>query len=387
MKKILVIHTKYRITGGEDIAVEKEVAELKKNYTVETLYFSNKNTDNYLLELIRFVTSVNLQANREIENKITQFQPDIVYIHNTWFKSSLGIIKILKKSNIKFFIKLHNYRFDCGRYFTKFAHLRSQNICSACGLSKKKNIIFNKYFQDSYIKSIFLIIYSKRYFKLLRESSIVTLTDFQKNFLIERNFRTENIFKLVNPMGDVKRNLEMQTNIFPPKSFLIYAGLISFEKGVQDLIDTYNLLVNFDKKLLIAGEGPLLNKLKNKNKNKNIVFLGQISNDAVISFISKSYSVITNTKLYEGQPTLLSEASKLGINSVYPKSGGISEFFPENNPFAFKSGDKIDLLKKLKLLKHEEIVNNQSRSNSLHIETLLSTETYFEKFKELTEKC
>ena len=86
MKKILVIHTKYRITGGEDIAVEKEVAELKKNYTVETLYFSNKNTDNYLLELIRFVTSVNLQANREIENKITQFQPDIVYIHNTWFK-------------------------------------------------------------------------------------------------------------------------------------------------------------------------------------------------------------------------------------------------------------------------------------------------------------
>ena len=98
MKKILVIHTKYRITGGEDIAVEKEVAELKKNYTVETLYFSNKSTDNYLLELTRFVTSINLQANKEIETKIKQFQPDIVYIHNTWFKASLGIIKILKKS-------------------------------------------------------------------------------------------------------------------------------------------------------------------------------------------------------------------------------------------------------------------------------------------------
>ena len=42
MYKILVIHTKYRITGGEDIAVENEVSILKKNYEIETLYFSNK---------------------------------------------------------------------------------------------------------------------------------------------------------------------------------------------------------------------------------------------------------------------------------------------------------------------------------------------------------
>jgi len=42
MKKILVIHTKYRITGGEDIAVDSEVATLKKYFNVETLYFQIK---------------------------------------------------------------------------------------------------------------------------------------------------------------------------------------------------------------------------------------------------------------------------------------------------------------------------------------------------------
>ena len=36
MKKILVIHTKYRITGGEDIAVDSEVATLKRYFNVET---------------------------------------------------------------------------------------------------------------------------------------------------------------------------------------------------------------------------------------------------------------------------------------------------------------------------------------------------------------
>ena len=48
MYKILVIHTKYRITGGEDIAVESEVSALKNNFLVETLYFSNKDIDRSL---------------------------------------------------------------------------------------------------------------------------------------------------------------------------------------------------------------------------------------------------------------------------------------------------------------------------------------------------
>ena len=37
--KNFVIHTKYRITGGEDIAVDSEVATLKKYFNVETLFF------------------------------------------------------------------------------------------------------------------------------------------------------------------------------------------------------------------------------------------------------------------------------------------------------------------------------------------------------------
>ena len=41
MKKILVIHNRYRILGGEDIAVENEVNILSKHFDVKTLYFNN----------------------------------------------------------------------------------------------------------------------------------------------------------------------------------------------------------------------------------------------------------------------------------------------------------------------------------------------------------
>ena len=41
MKKILIIHTRYMNIGGEDIAVDKELQLLNKNYEVRFLSFKN----------------------------------------------------------------------------------------------------------------------------------------------------------------------------------------------------------------------------------------------------------------------------------------------------------------------------------------------------------
>ena len=41
MKKILVIHNKYKHEGGEDLAVQNELTLLKKNYEIKELYFKN----------------------------------------------------------------------------------------------------------------------------------------------------------------------------------------------------------------------------------------------------------------------------------------------------------------------------------------------------------
>ena len=47
MKKILIVHTKYRLKGGEDIAVENETKFLKNHFQVETLFFSNETTNSF----------------------------------------------------------------------------------------------------------------------------------------------------------------------------------------------------------------------------------------------------------------------------------------------------------------------------------------------------
>ena len=54
MKKILIIHNKYREVGGEDIAVENEINLLKKSYEVKVLYFNN-NFQSFINTLISFL--------------------------------------------------------------------------------------------------------------------------------------------------------------------------------------------------------------------------------------------------------------------------------------------------------------------------------------------
>ena len=191
MKKILLVHTRYRITGGEDIAVDNEILALKKVYDVEALIFSNNEIDNIFKQIIYFLINKNSQSDKLLENKLNSFKPDMVYIHNTWFKASLGIFRLLKKHNTKFVIKLHNYRFECGRFFFKASHLKGNSFCSACGYHKTDTFLFNKYFKDSYIKSLLLIIYCKQYYKILKNSNVLTLSNFQKQYLINDGFEVK----------------------------------------------------------------------------------------------------------------------------------------------------------------------------------------------------
>ena len=94
MKKILILHNKYIAKGGEDIAVQREIELLKEKYIVKELIFDNKDTG-ILNTLIIFLTNSNFRVNKIIKNTINDFQPNYVYIHNTWFTISLQIFKIL----------------------------------------------------------------------------------------------------------------------------------------------------------------------------------------------------------------------------------------------------------------------------------------------------
>ena len=58
MKKILVIHNKYRLEGGEDIAIQNELKVLKKNFETRILYFDNE-IESYVRQFFYFLFNKN----------------------------------------------------------------------------------------------------------------------------------------------------------------------------------------------------------------------------------------------------------------------------------------------------------------------------------------
>ncbi len=377
MKKILVLHNNYQNLGGEDIAVDHEIQILKTYYEVETILFDNKIT-NYFAQLVYFLLNKNSNSVKKLEKKIKEFKPDAVYIHNTWFKASLGVFDLVKNLSIPTIIKIHNFRYYCTRSYSSKSHLGGNNLCYACGYKKKSNKIFNRYFEESFIKSIFVIIYGRRYFRLLQnpEFKILVLTDFHKNFIQKLGNFNSNVFVQPNPLKTPSTNkTEKQKNYFT------YAGRISKEKGVDKLIETF-LNANLSNSFLkIVGEGPLLDDLQNQYMdNENVEFLGLLQNNKVLDLIGKSLAVVTATRLYEGQPTFLCEASLLGIPSIYPKVGGIGEFFPENYRLSYNQFDYEDLKNKLKLIENKEIAKEIGTENKEFIINYLDKDKLIDRF-------
>ena len=379
MKKILVIHTNYQNTGGEDIAVKNEINFLKKNFIVDEIFFQNK-IENYFTQFFYFILNKNFKSLRIVNAKIKSFQPDIVYVHNTWFKASPAIFKLLKKTNSQIFLKLHNYRFFCTKFLFAKEHFNDHYPCKACGSELSKQSLFNRYYKSSYVKSIFLIIYGRKYFKILKDEKIkiLCLNEFQKKFLINQGISSEKLFTHINYLDPES------SNIYNPSSnYLVYAGRISNEKGVDDLISSF-LLSNSKKiSLKIIGDGPELNNLKKKYVNENIIFLGKLSNLETINIIKKSLAVVTATRLLEVQPTLLCEASINSIPSIFPDNGGILEYFPENYKFKYDPKKNDDLIKKINATQSENDMKECSKLVNKYITELLSSSIYLENFKKI----
>ena len=140
-----------------------------------------------------------------------------------------------------------------------------------CGLLKKDMGYFNKYFSESLIKSIYVCIYGRRYLNIIKNFAIkiVVLTDFHKQFLKNLGVDENKLFVIPNFL---EINKEEESSNKKQKE-IIYAGRISAEKGIKELIESFRNSGLAGYKLKMIGDGPLLTEFKEKYENEKIIFL------------------------------------------------------------------------------------------------------------------
>ena len=224
-----------------------------------------------------------------------------------------------------------------------------------------------------------MILYSKKYFKILKNNpiKIFVLSNFHYKTLTSIGVNSKKVNLFYNPISTV----EEQVTAYNPKSnFVVYAGRLTESKGLYEMLNAW-VKADMDKlELQIFGAGDLSEILKSKFSYHNISFYDEVDNDIVLEKIKRSRAVMTATKMYEGQPRLLSEASIHGVPSIYPNFGSMPEFFPKDYPFAFKQFDYESLSRIIRLLNDENFLNKTSKILLKHFQKLLSNENMQNQF-------
>ena len=168
-----------------------------------------------------------------------------------------------------------------------------------------------------------------------KADAFVSICDFAKDLVLRMGVKSENICVIPTPLLLDKRNKAQKIKNNNYKNHVLSVGRIIERKGFHYLIDAITLVRNEipDVRLTIIGDGPYRNKLEKKikdnNLEKNVILLGEISDEELANaYKNSNLFVLANVMLKngdcEGCPNVFVEASSYGIPVIGGIEGGAS---------------------------------------------------------------
>lgn len=143
------------------------------------------------------------------------------------------------------------------------------------------------------------------------------------------------------------------------KISITYVGRLIPEKGVLKLISIFkDLQKKYNIELNIAGQGPLLDKIKQDNINIHI--LGMLSHDEVMNLLAKTDIFINPSSFPEGLPTTILEAGIMECAVVATPMGGTAEILENENIGLICGFEENEIKEKL-----VELLNDKDKREKL----------------------
>jgi len=338
MQKVLIIHTYYKLKGGEDSVVENEMELLRSNgLTVELLSFSN--SGNTLLKLAQL--PFNFSSYRQTKAKIASFKPDVVHIHNLHFSGSAAVVYAVKNTGTPLVMTLHNYRLLCpsGSLFHNNTLFMDSISPGFPWLAVKEGVYQNSSLITFWIslsmylhhkigtwkrvdRFISLGIHSK---ELFSDSALQPYAD---RLVVKPNF--------VYPGPDTIPDIQ--------SSYYLYVGRLTEEKGLKVLLAAF---AENQLPLVIVGTGPLADVVTEyAAKYKNITFKGEQKKKQIVDLLDHAKALIFPSLWYETFGMVVIEAFSRGIPVITSNHGNMKNLVTDQyNGLTFNVGSSEDLSK------------------------------------------
>jgi glycosyltransferase involved in cell wall biosynthesis len=326
--KILLVHNKYQLPGGEDVVCARERDLLGAHgHTVEEYERHNSEIEQYSwLQRLEMAGKVvwNGESRRDFAARLRQFQPDLVHVHNTFMVISPSIYGACRDLGIPVVQTLHNYRLLC----PSAVFFRNGKPCHDCESNLGHSVLHGCY-RDSRTAtaSVALMLAWHRaagtYHQLV--DRYIALTQFSRSNFLRAGFPSERM--MVKPNFVDPDPGERKTD----GAYALYVGRISPEKGIPTLLEAWRRLPQAIP-LKLAGTGPLVEEVRRKAAGigSHVEYLGQISGTQVLEEMKGARFLIFPSELYENFPLTLCEAFACGVPVVASKIGAMQEIVEHN---------------------------------------------------------
>jgi glycosyltransferase involved in cell wall biosynthesis len=271
----------------------------------------------------------NVGERRRLRIVAERESPDVVHVHNTWYRLSPAIFSALNELGLPVIVTLHNYRLLCVNAML----FRDGGPCELCVGSHPWHGVRHRCYRGSRSQSaaVASTISLHRWLGTLDRCVrfFLVLNDFARERLVQAGLPTDRVITKPNfvPNPGPRR--------IPPSeaTSLLYVGRLSDEKGVQTALEAW-ARSNSDSGCIleVIGDGPLMHRLRTAGF-PNVRFTGQMPVQQVRQRMLESRALLFPSRVYEAQSMTVLEALSAGLPVLASDRGAhgglIRQFGPE----------------------------------------------------------
>jgi glycosyltransferase involved in cell wall biosynthesis len=316
--RILIIHERYQQRGGEDEAVDADIAFLADHgFDVGTLIKDNAEIrpDPGLPLAARTVWSRGSYA--LASETIRRFQPDIVHVHNSFPLFSPSVIHAARAAGVPVVQTLHNYRLVCVNGLL----LRQGQACESClGRSIAWPGIFHACYRGSRATSAVVAAMTATH-RLLgtwsrKVSAFIALSDFAASRFRAAGLPSDRLEVIPNPVSGPSA-----PGLGQAGGGALYVGRLSPEKGIRELLAHWR---GVGVPLRIVGDGPLEAELR-ATAPAHVRFEGRLPREGVAAAMAAADFLVFPSLCFENLPLTICEAMAQSLPVIAASGGAAGE--------------------------------------------------------------
>ncbi len=319
--RILGVHNRYQIRGGEEECYEAEMGLLREQGHQVDLYEETNDGIAEVNKLSLAAQTIWSQTTyNAVRQRLAQHRYDIVHVQNFFPLISPSIYYAAKAENVPVVQTLHNYRLVCpnGLFF------RQGQVCEDCvGQPIPYAGVVHGCYRENRVASagVAAMLSTHRAIGTWNNNvdCYIALTEFARQKFIEGGLPAHKIAVKPNFVAPEPKVGSGQGG------YALFVGRLSVEKGLDTLLDAWKQLKT-PLPLKVVGDGPLSTLVTAAvERMPHIEWLGRRPMAEVHQLMGEAQFLIFPSKWYETFGRVAVEAFATGTPVIASKIGAITE--------------------------------------------------------------